>query len=204
MAVVVSKHNTEMKVLQEEVMELKDLVKTMKERLGALEKEVHQVRENERAEGQIEVQKLSEPVNELVISDKDPEQKEPDNNSEKESNTSDGKASKKTRQWMNCDLCNYKCKSDNILKKHIITKHKKINKCTMCGFVFVDKTLLKGHMEKDHNNSVDIVGDEDLVTRMEQLQQEVNAEYGDDVSDVSLDEERLEALDREMNPADYF
>ena len=42
-----------------------------------------------------------------------------------------------------------------------------------------------------------------MVTRMEQLQREVNAEYGDDMSDVSLDEERHEALDREMNPADY-
>ena len=38
---------------------------------------------------------------------------------------------------------------------------------------------------------------------MEQLQSEVNAEYGGNISDVSLDEEMHEALDREMNPADY-
>ena len=69
--------------------------------------------------------------------------------------------------------------------------------------MFKEETLLKVYIEKDHNNSDNIVSNEDMVTRMEQLQREVNAEYGDDMSDVSLDEERHEALDREMNPADY-
>ena len=198
-----TKHNTEMKALQEEVMKLKDLVKTMKERLGVLEKVVNQVRENERAEIQIEVPKLSEPVDELVISENDPEQKEPDNNSEKESNTSDGKASKKTKHWMNCDLCNYKCKSDNIMKKHIMTKHKNMNKCTLCGNMFKDETQLQIHIESDHTKPGNYISDKDMVTRMEQLHSEMNAEYGGDISDVSLDEEMHAALDREMNPAEY-
>ena len=70
-AVVVTKHNTEIKAIQEEVKDLKDLVESMKERLVALEKEIHKVREKTRAEVQIEVLKNTETNIELVISDND-------------------------------------------------------------------------------------------------------------------------------------
>ena len=85
----------------------------------------------------------------------------------------------------------------------MMTKHDSLNKCALCGIMFKEETLFKVHIEKDHNNSDTIISGKDMVTWMEQLQREVNAEYGDDMSDVSLDKERHEALDREMNPADY-
>ena len=69
------------------------------------------------------VYKNTEPNNELAISDNDSVQKEPEIISEKESVPTDGEASKKRKQWIYCDVFNYKCKSDNILKKHIMTKH---------------------------------------------------------------------------------
>ena len=82
-------------------------------------------------------------------------------------------------------------------------KHKNVKKCTICGIMCEDETLLKEHMEKYHSRCSNNISDNDLEIRMEQLQREINAEDGNNMSDVSLDEERLEALDREMNPGDY-
>ena len=43
---------------------------------------------------------------------------------------------------MYCDLCNYTCKSDNIMKKNTMTKHQNINKCTLCGNMFEEKGII--------------------------------------------------------------
>ena len=104
---------------------------------------------------------------------------------------------------MYCEICNYKCKSDNTLEKHIMKKHKNVKKCTISEIMCEDETMLKVHVEKDHSRCSNNISDNDLETRMEQIQREINTKYGNNMSDVSLDEERLEALDRDMNPGDY-
>ena len=201
LSVVVTKHNSEMKVIQEEVKELKSTIESMKERLSVLEKEAQQVRENKRAEVQTECQDKSEPTIELVINDNNSLHDEPENIPLEETNSSNGKGTKKGNKWLYCEFCSYKCKSDNVLNKHTMTKHKKIKKCTMCVKKFEDQTLLEDHMQKEHNHNFSNDIDDDLVNRMDQLQREINGDA--DYSDVSLDEERHEALDREMNPSEY-
>ena len=69
-----------------------------------------------------------------------------------------------------------KCKLENIMTKHMTTKHRNINNSTLCGVMFEEETLLKVHTEKDNNNYVNIISEEGIVTRMEQLQREVNDE----------------------------
>ena len=64
------------------------------------------------------------------------------------------------------DVCNY------IMKKHMMKKHKYINKCALCGIMFKEETLLKVKIEKEYTNSDNIVSDKDMVTRMEQLQRD--------------------------------
>ena len=209
LSVVVTKHNLEMKVIQKEVMELKDTIVTMQERLGALENQAQQVTENRTADVQKENHKESETTIEDVISYNNSSHKEPEKISVEESDSTNGKSNKKGKKWIYCDICSYKCRSDNVIKKHIMTKHMKIKKCAMCVRKFDDDTLLADHIEKDHNQSniqlnVSQNSDDDMVERMELLQRELDADNADNMSDVSLDEERHEALDREMNPSDYI
>ena len=78
-----------------------------------------------------------------------------------------------------------------------------IFKCYECGLISTDNAKACEHMEKYHSSCSNNISDNDLEIRMEQLQREINAEDGNNMSDVSLDEEKLEALDREMNPGDY-
>ena len=203
LSVVVTKHNIEMKIIQEEVKELKCIIESMKERLIVLEKEAQQVKENTTAEVQTKCQKKSEPITELGINDKISLLNEPENIPVEETHSINGKAAKKGKEWSYCEFCNYKCTSANTMNKHTMTKHKKIKKCTMCEKKFEDQTLLEEHMKKDHSHIGSHDSDDDLVNRMEQLQSEIDADYSDNMSDVSLDEERHEALDREMNPSDY-
>ena len=175
----------------------------MKERLIVLEKEAQQVKENTTAEIQTKCQKKSKPNTELGINDKISLLNEPENITVEETNSINGKAAKKGKEWSYCEFCNYKCTSDNTMNKHTMTKHKKIKKCTMCEKKFKDQTLLEDHMKKDHSHNVSHDSDDDLVNRMVQLQSEIDADYSDNMSDVSLDEGRHEALDREMNPSEY-
>ena len=82
-------------------------------------------------------------------------------------------------------------------------KHRNVKKCTICEIMYEYETLPKENMAKDHSCCSNNISDNDLETMMEQLQGQINAEYDNNMSDVSLDEERLEALDREMNPSEY-
>ena len=89
------------------------------------------------------------------------------------------------------------------LKKHITTKHKNINTCTMCEKQFDSEKSFEAHKHNDHNPStvnVSLNTNNDLDIRLEQLEVE---ECSDGELDVSIDEERMEALDRKMNPDDY-
>ena len=124
----------------------------------------------------------------------------------KESNTKGGKATKKNVQWIKCEICSYKSKSENTEKKHTESKHKNIKKCTVCDKQFNSEKSFKDHINKDHNNShedlhISLNSNNDLDARLEHIEV---AEYGDGESDVSIDEERMEALDREMNPGDHI
>ena len=113
------------------------------------------------------------------------------------------KSTKKGVQWIHCDYCNYKSKSENTFKKRITTKHKNNNTCTMCEKQFDSERSFEAHKHNDHNPStvnVSLNTNNDLDIRLEQLEVE---ECGEGESDVSIDEERMEALDREMNPGDY-
>ena len=199
-AVVVSKHNNEIGVLQEEIKLLIKIVENMNIKLKTLE-EAKNASQSEEVEVLDEIQ--SERQIPIECEGSDYVQKEPEVISEKDSDLTDGKSTKKLNQWIYCEICKYKCKSDTTLEKHIMKKHKNAKKCTICDIMCEDETVLKEHMEKEHSHCSSNISDTDLETRMEQLQQEINAEYGENMSDVSLDEERFEALDREMNPGDY-
>ena len=120
----------------------------------------------------------------------------------KESNTKGGKATKKNVRWIKCEICSYKSKSENTVTKHTESKHKNIKKCTVCDKQFNSEKSLKDHIDKDHTNShISLNSNNDLDARLEDIEV---AEYGDGESDVSIGEERMEALDREMNPGDYI
>ena len=90
------------------------------------------------------------------------------------------------------------------MKKHIISKHKNIKTCTLCEKQFDYEKYLETHMHQDHNHSGVNLNDSqksnnDLDIRLEQLEDdELDGE-----SEVSIDEARMEAFDREMNPGDY-
>ena len=76
----------------------------------------------------------------------------------------------------------------------------------MCDKQFNSEKSLKYHIDKDHTNShvdlnISLNSNNDLDARLEHIEV---AECGDGESDVSIDEERMEALDREMNPGDYI
>ena len=81
-----------------------------------------------------------------------------------------------------CLLCSYKYQSDSDMMYHMIVDHW-YKRCDQCKKVFSDRTQLKEHMNKEsHSNLVEEqTTDEDL--------------------DVSLNEERLERLQAEVDAA---
>ena len=204
-SVVVTKHNNEIMAIQEELKKLKDTIETMKEKMCVLEKDAQEVLKN----NSIEIQEEYTPEELGRDCNKSP-QKEIEKTSieanSKESYTKGGKATKKNVQWINCEICSYKSKSENTVKKHTESKHKNIKKCTVCDEQFNSKKSFKDHIDKDHTNShedlhISLNSNSDLDVRLEHIEV---AEYGDGESDVSIDEERMEALDREMNSGDYI
>ena len=74
----------------------------------------------------------------------------------------------------------------------------------MCSKQFDCKKSLEDHIDKDHNNRglhVSLNSNNDTNTR---LKQDQGAKCDDGDSDVSINEARMEALDREMNPGDFM
>ena len=70
-----------------------------------------------------------------------------------ESNCKSGKATKRNGSWQYCDNCFYNCKSEKKHKKHKTSKHKELNKCTLCGKECDGRTSLNCHIDKVHDNS---------------------------------------------------
>ena len=114
-SVVVSKHNNEIMVIQEEVKILKDIIKIMKEKLDAIDKAADKVQDTESVEVQEE-----EFENTYTSLEKEPSQVESENrsvnNKSKELDTKSSKSTKKGVQWIHCENCNYRSKSENTLK----------------------------------------------------------------------------------------
>jgi hypothetical protein len=76
----------------------------------------------------------------------------------------------------------------------------------VCDKQFNSEKSLKYLINKVHTNShvdlnISLNSNNELDARLEHIEV---AEYGDGESDVSIEEERMEALDREMNPGDYI
>ena len=115
----------------------------------------------------------------------------------------DAEPTTKDSNWIHCEVCNYKCKKEETMNKHINRKHEEIKVCPLCQKKVDSEITLTGHMERDHSqgsvNLDETLNSEDNFNmRLEQLQKEADAEYGD-LSDVSLDEEWLEQLVRDMH-----
>ena len=75
-----------------------------------------------------------------------------------------------------CELCGYINKNVNDLKYHMVKEHR----YKECGKTFCDMTQMKTHLElTKHKSSIH-----------------------DDILDISLDEERLERLQKDMEAAE--
>ena len=51
--------------------------------------------------------------------------------------------------WLHCTKCNYKCKKENILKKHIVLKHEE-HQCKQCSKKLPTSFELLLHVSKHH------------------------------------------------------
>ena len=88
------------------------------------------------------------------------------------------------------------------MKKHITSNHKNIKRCASCKKQFDGDKALKSCMHNDHNHSgvnvnVSLNGNNDINIRLKQM------DFDDGDLNVSIDEERMEALDKDVNPGDY-
>ena len=54
--------------------------------------------------------------------------------------------------WLHCDMCEYKCKTNNTMLKNLSTKHASYKKCKECGQMFKSEDSLNTHMMKEHTN----------------------------------------------------
>ena len=54
---------------------------------------------------------------------------------------------------LNCDKCDYKCKKEITLKKHIHTKHED-QQCKQCSEIFKSSTELVMYTAKDHSSNI--------------------------------------------------
>ena len=78
-----------------------------------------------------------------------------------------------------CELCGYINKNDNDLKYHMVIEHR-YEECDECGKTFCDMNHMKTHLEQTkHTTSIH-----------------------DDILDISLNEERLERLQKDMEAAE--
>ena len=58
---------------------------------------------------------------------------------------------KRNREYLvYCEICEYKCKKESTLRKHVNTKHNQYQKCYECGKMFDSKESLECHKEKGH------------------------------------------------------
>ena len=182
-------YNNEIMAIKKEVRKLKDIIETMTEKLCELEKGAEKFKKGQTDQ----VHEEEESPKDLGRNDHESPQKEPQKTHQYNSYCCDGTRTKIL--WLHCEICTYKSKSGNTLKKHTASKHKNLQKCTICEKQFEYETSLEDHTNKDHNTT-------SLNTKS--LEQIEVTECSDDESDVSIDEERMEALDREMNPGDYI
>ena len=52
--------------------------------------------------------------------------------------------------WIYCEICEYKCKKKNTIRKHMRTKHSQCISCKECGKLFGSEYSLAIHKGKDH------------------------------------------------------
>ena len=94
------------------------------------------------------------------------------------------------------------------MKKHYDTKHREFKTCPVCKNKFDNEITLTDHMKSDHSDCSDnlsesLTREDNFNIQLEQVQKEADLENGD-LSDVSLDEENMEQLDRDMRANDGF
>ena len=64
--------------------------------------------------------------------------------------TSDLEPNKKDSTWLCCEVCVYKCKKDETMKKHLNTKHGKFKTCMQCKKKYINERTLTEHIRWDH------------------------------------------------------
>ena len=74
---------------------------------------------------------VKEKSSEVIKQSKEPEKASNDND-EKEASDLNENSQKK----LSCHICKYKCKNNNLVKKHFNSKHKDHLKCTLCDNKF--------------------------------------------------------------------
>ena len=130
--------------MYEEVRKMKDIIETMKENLSALENGAQVAQVNQVIE--VIVAPAGEDTSiELGTNFEQSAQKDLENKSEEDiSNKFDPKYRKATRkivEWLNCEICTYKCKSEITLKKHTTSKHMNLKSCSICSKQFDCKKI---------------------------------------------------------------
>ena len=55
-------------------------------------------------------------------------------------------------QFIHCDMCNYKCKSEKTMLKHLNSKHENYKQCDLCERKFTSEDYLSNHVDEDHEN----------------------------------------------------
>ena len=59
----------------------------------------------------------------------------------------------KQKDVLKCEICNYKCKKEKAMKKHVNAKHIE-QKCRTCDKVFPSKMEVIMHTASEHSNNI--------------------------------------------------
>ena len=59
----------------------------------------------------------------------------------------------KQKDELKCEMCNYKCKKENAMKKHLKTKHVE-QKCKTCDKVFPSTVEVLMHTASEHGKNI--------------------------------------------------
>ena len=79
------------------------------------------------------------------------------------------------KQYLYCDLCNYKCIKEKAMTKHMLM-HNNCKKCTICGKFLNSDITLQNHMESEHRKrndseaeNISLVNSEEEIPTDEQI-----------------------------------
>ena len=141
-ASVSMKHENEIKMFKEEIDNMKLIITSMGKQITSLMKET-----TEHSEANKEIEIVKE-----VESDKTKVK----DSMGKELEHIDVEVSNKEEAWLHCDICMYKCKTENNLSKHMNTKHEGYMSCDTCGTKFSSSKTLSTHTANAHKSKENV------------------------------------------------